>query len=128
VAYVAVLLWLTLAVLRTEEPVPNFVPFRLIVHSWNKGGAALLVNLVGNVVAFVPLGVLLPLVRRAPTSVLGVVVAGAALSAAIETLQYASGRRVADVDDVLLNASGALAGYALYLAARTLFGLARPTA
>jgi glycopeptide antibiotics resistance protein len=62
-----------------------------------------------------PLGFLLPAARRRPTRAWHVATIAASLSAAIEALQYASARRVTDVDDVLLNVAGGLVGYSALL-------------
>jgi glycopeptide antibiotics resistance protein len=111
--YLALLLTLTLVLFRAPEVgvEPNLAPFRSIARDWHAGGRNFLVNIVGNVVAFLPLGFLLPLVLRRPTRAWQVALMAAALSATIEALQFASGRRTADVDDVLLNVMGGLAGY-----------------
>lgn len=66
-----------------------------------------LVNVVGNIALFVPLGFLL--VTTLGDSVRRAMIGGALLSATIECLQYQIGR-AADVDDVLLNSAGALTG------------------
>ena len=52
--------------------------------------------------------------RRRAIRAWPVALLAAALSATIESLQFASGGRVADVDDVLLNALGACLGYAVF--------------
>jgi glycopeptide antibiotics resistance protein len=118
--YLAVLLDLTLVKFPQHDPSPHLTPFETISHDWRAGGEDFVVNFLGNLAAFVPFGALLPLVRTGRTSAGRVVATGAALSAAIELAQYASGRRVADVDDILLNASGALIGYAALRTARAL--------
>lgn len=66
-----------------------------------------LVNVFGNVALFMPLGFLL--VTALGDGVGRAVVGGALLSATIESFQYQIGR-AADIDDVLLNAAGALLG------------------
>jgi glycopeptide antibiotics resistance protein len=72
-------------------------------------------QLVGNIVAFVPLGILLPLVRPR-ISWAAVLLIGFALSLAIELGQLAVslyvgyGYRAADVDDVILNVTGTAIG------------------
>ena len=77
--------------------------------------------LIGNVVAFVPLGVLLPMATRR-WSALFVIGAGLALSVAIEVGQYAISSyigyayRQADIDDVIANVLGAAIGYLLFVA------------
>lgn len=73
-------------------------------------------NAVGNVVLFIPLGILLPLVwRRLRFS--GAVSIAIALSSSVEILQYVSSAwgsyRAADVNDVILNVFGACLGLAL---------------
>ena len=72
-------------------------------------------QLVGNVLLFVPMGLLLPFVW--PMSISARDIAGSALvmSATIEVIQYLQRfmgmKRSADVDDVILNVVGALIGY-----------------
>ena len=90
----------------------NFIPFKTIRHDLNKGGRDFWINFCGNVVYFIPAGALLPWVRSRPTSALRVALCALAVSASVETAQYVSGRRVADIDDVILNVSGALLGFA----------------
>jgi glycopeptide antibiotics resistance protein len=65
-------------------------------------------NLIGNVVLFVPLGFLglLALRRRVPV----VTVLVGALSVVIEGTQLMLGDRWSDIDDVLLNCTGAFLG------------------
>jgi len=69
-----------------------------------------LINVVGNVVMFVPVGALL--VAAVGDSVRRAVVGSALLSLTIECCQYQIGR-AADVDDVLLNTAGGLLGAVL---------------
>jgi glycopeptide antibiotics resistance protein len=114
VIYLLVLLWLTLLILPGDHPTPNLVPFSSIAYDLKKGGRDFQVNFLGNIVAFMPLGILIPLTRLRPTPAWHVAAWSAFLSAGIEVAQYFSGRRVADVDDVILNALGGLIGYAFY--------------
>lgn len=77
-------------------------------------------NIVGNLLLFVPIGLLTPLLwprwRRWGLPVL----LGLLLSLGIEFSQLFIGRG-ADVDDVWLNTLGALLGYGLFLLLRRLF-------
>jgi glycopeptide antibiotics resistance protein len=68
-----------------------------------------LLNLVGNVVMFAPVGFLMPLATR--LSLRGVVVVCVSLSVSVELLQLMLGRSL-DVDDVLLNTFGGALGAA----------------
>lgn len=109
--YLALLLLLTLAPpLRPTSDRINLVPLQSILAGLRRGGWQLYVNIIGNVLAFVPLGVLLPGVLRRHSWIVVVGIA-TATSAAIEVLQWALGLRVADIDDVLLNTLGAIVGY-----------------
>lgn len=77
-------------------------------------------QLVGNVFAFVPLGILLPLVR-VHGSWVSLLLIGLGLSTAIEVGQLAVsltvgyGYRAADVDDVILNVAGTVLGLAVFM-------------
>ncbi|WP_062137268.1 VanZ family protein [Demequina aestuarii] len=77
----------------------------------NERGSHPWLNLVGNVALFVPFGFLAACLVRAPFigRVATAFIFGLMLSASIEIAQYVLGR-VADIDDVILNTSGALAG------------------
>ena len=96
----------------------NLVPLRSIRRYITAPWPVVRVELLGNIAAFVPFGVLVPLAwghRLRWWQVLG---AGVALSVGIEVAQFALvPARVADVDDVLLNAPGVAAGLALACAA-----------
>jgi glycopeptide antibiotics resistance protein len=78
----------------------------------------------GNVLVFVPFGLLAPVVWRRARTWGGVVLAGLVLSLGIETVQlgvsllvgYAY--RVTELDDVLLNVAGVLLGFGLFVLAR----------
>ncbi len=86
----------------------NLVPLRGIVgQAHNPDPGLLVVNLLGNVLAFAPAGALaVPALRR---GLLGGTLAGTAVSVVIEVVQLGLGR-VFDVDDLLLNALGAALG------------------
>jgi glycopeptide antibiotics resistance protein len=126
-AYAALLIALTMLPLGTYPyPPPNPYPFATIGQLFGSDGLNLSVLrlIVGNVLAFVPTGTLIPLLaprRRSWVLVLGV---GLVASVAIELGQLGlSGLldytyRQSDVDDVILNVIGALLGYVAF----TIFG------
>lgn len=83
------------------------------------------VQVVGNLLIFAALGLLAPLRFPALASVPRVTALAAALSALIETAQYALRLdRVSSVDDILLNAGGAALAAVVTLASRTSYRLA----
>ena len=112
-AWLALFLDMTLRWFPERQPPVNLTPFRSIRHDWHAGGWHFWVNFCGNLAYFVPAGALLPLARARPTSAGQAALFALAVSVPVELAQYASGRRVADVDDVILNVSGALIGHAL---------------
>ena len=69
-------------------------------------------NLFGNVVLFLPFSFIAVWVFNM-SSVIKIALLACLLSIVIETLQYMTGWGVADIDDVLLNTTGAIAGYYL---------------
>ena len=118
-------LGITLLILPSDHPRPNLVPFRTMRHDWQAGGKHFVVNFLGNIFAFIPFGVLFPLSRSVPTRLSQAAVACLAFSTIVEALQFLSGRRVADVDDVLLNTLGGVLGFLLLHALRRWRGNAR---
>lgn len=115
VAYLVLLFALTMA---PPAYVPRqrvrLVPFVTIIRQFAKGGSGFLVNVPGNIVAFAPLGVLVPLCRDRLPSFTSTMLVGVLLSAGIELLQLGFTQRVADINDVLLNGFGTAVGYAGY--------------
>ena len=120
--YLIVLGNLTLFRFHQVNPDHNLVPGRTILHDLGHGGAELVINTLGNIVATLPLGALLPIVLpRRFSSAIRVAVAAFLTSLLIEVTQYCLGRRVADVDDLILNTLGGWFGYGLSLAWRWWF-------
>lgn len=105
----------------------NIVPFRSISRDVPKGGRGLWLNIVGNVAAFAPVGVLVYVLRGSHPSIWHAVLTAAALSIMAELAQFQSGRRYSDVDDVLLNTLGGAAGYTAALAIGILRHRRRPS-
>jgi glycopeptide antibiotics resistance protein len=105
---------------QTGERQANLVPFREIARSLSVLETRYgLLNLWGNVVAFIPVGVLglLALRRGSRRAWLIALGAGTALSVVLEVTQYGVGRS-ADVDDVILNGIGVGLGVVLAALAR----------
>ena len=115
VAYLVVLFVLTLGAFTHPGATRNLIPFRTMEHDIRKGGWEFLINFVGNLVVTLPVGWILPFFLGKRCSIGKVAMAAFALSSLIEILQGISHRRVADVDDVILNTIGGLLGYAGWL-------------
>ena len=131
-AYVLFMLWL-LFFGREEAPAGlpysqqlltrlNLVPFRtlglqlrlltefdrpwLIRHS--------VINLVGNIFLFIPLGIFLPKLHERLNSFPKVILTTAGIIAAVELIQLLTLLGSCDIDDLILNVPGAAIGYSIY--------------
>ncbi|WP_273835845.1 VanZ family protein [Guptibacillus sedimenti] len=93
----------------------NLVLFDSIKLMWESGSYWLILkNIIGNILLFMPLGFLMPLVSKKGKSFLIIGIIGFLTSTIIELLQYFVAHRIFDIDDILLNALGALVGYVAY--------------
>ncbi len=99
----------------------NFVPFRTIGNYWRyaPNSEYAVVNIVGNILMFVPWGLGLPLLWRKFQSIWAVMSASLLLPIFIEFCQLFIGRSV-DIDDVILNFTGGILGGLLCLILRRL--------
>jgi glycopeptide antibiotics resistance protein len=77
-------------------------------------------NLVGNTLMFVPVGIVYPIVYKKLNTHAKVLAAGAGFSLAIEILQLPFFDRVSDVDDLILNSLGYALGYLIYLGVKNI--------
>jgi glycopeptide antibiotics resistance protein len=111
--YVLFIFDLALLQFPSMNPAHNVVPFHSIIGDWTMGGREFVVNFVGNIVAFLPIGMMPALARRRWVGARAAALFSLFLSAAIEVAQYITGRRVADVDDLILNTLGGVLGYYL---------------
>lgn len=93
----------------------NLVPFHTIrnylLYYKNTGSWVSVVNLLGNVLIMVPLGVLLPILLPSMRHVWTFVPLAALVSVGVEYLQWRTATGAADVDDSILNFFGAILGY-----------------
>jgi glycopeptide antibiotics resistance protein len=99
----------------------NLVPFvhtiqgyRLLHYMPPKGQWDFFTNLFGNVALFMPLPFILIVLFRI-TNKYAVILIGASLSIAIEATQYFFQIGIPDIDDVLLNTAGVVAGLVCWL-------------
>lgn len=100
----------------------NLVPFkeirRFIVYRSVLGYKAVFLNIVGNVVAFMPFGFILPEVWDQLNRWYTITLMGFIFSLCIETAQLVGRVGSFDVDDLLLNTVGALIGYFVFVIAK----------
>ncbi len=95
----------------------NLVLFREIRRFWNYrdqiGLFAMFTNLFGNVIIFMPFGFFMPMASRY-SSCFSAVFYSFGLSLCVETFQLLTRVGSFDVDDLLLNTVGGLAGYVIF--------------
>lgn len=96
----------------------NLEPFRVLIETYNairylNLWQPFLINFLGNIVMFLPLGFFLPLLWKKFNHAWKVVGTGLLLSLAIEILQLPQ-MRSSDVDDLWLNTLGTALGYLLF--------------
>ncbi len=94
----------------------NFVPFASMVQLITETPLqTALLNIVGNLLLFMPFGFLMPVLFERLRSAPAVLWRAFAVSLAIEVVQIATRARATDVDDIIINVAGAMAGYVVYL-------------
>lgn len=79
-----------------------------------------LINLIGNTAMFIPLGIVWPAVFRELDTHTKAIAAGVGTSLLIEILQLPFYVRCSDIDDLILNSTGYLMGYGIYLLVKAL--------
>ena len=96
----------------------NLVPLKEITRYFRYyrtlGMPLFLINIVGNMVAFMPFGFFLPIISRRSRKWYNTVSSGLIFSLILETLQLIFKVGSFDVDDMLLNTVGAGLGFLVY--------------
>ena len=113
---VAVILWLTLLsreiLLGTQLVYHPFHAFESFWQDINRAG--LMGNFIGNIILFIPIGLLFPIVSDNKEWYL-TVLTGLIFSFIIEIIQFMTYRGCFDPDDILLNTIGTAIGFVLYI-------------
>ena len=105
----------------------NLVPFKSIesaIHSFDRYGfnSINVLNLAANLVLFVPMGFLLPLLISNPSFTRTIAIS-AMIIVGFEAIQFFAFLGVADVDDLIINLAGCTIGFLLYAMTRRLANL-----
>lgn len=72
------------------------------------------INIIGNILLFVPVGIIWPFCFKKLNSVGKTVLAGAGFTLLIEIIQLPLFGRCSDIDDMILNTTGVLIGALIY--------------
>ena len=124
--YCAGMLWLLFDRAGYETGIPywdqlkfNLVPFHTIHLFWDALRShtyrtAAVINLLGNILMFIPLGFLLPRVFPRLGRLRKTLLATAGIIVAVEVLQLLTLVGTCDIDDLILNILGAAIGYGIH--------------
>jgi glycopeptide antibiotics resistance protein len=101
----------------------NLTPFETIRLYYRRGVRSIDMykNIGGNILGFVPLGILLPLLFVSLRSWWKTTLTIFIISVLFETTQLITGWGFFDVDDMILNTTGGLIGYILFFLGRIVF-------
>ncbi|MBQ7358542.1 MAG: VanZ family protein [Lachnospiraceae bacterium] len=92
-----------------------FKTIRMYIEYWGRINS--FENLIGNIVIFIPYGLLLPLVWKKGKSLFSFLLSVLVFILGVELIQMWTNFGAFDVDDILLNLLGALIGYFVYFLA-----------
>ncbi len=91
----------------------NYWLFSGYVAAWNNRSFGEFQQIVFNLIMFMPLGFLLPLLGKQFQRAVPVVMVSFLISLGVETAQLLTARGIFDLDDLLHNTLGGLAGFSL---------------
>ena len=101
----------------------NLVPFKTVLQYFNRGTVSqFVVNIIGNLVCLMPLGILLPLNSEKQRRTWIFLLTCVLVVASVEILQFVTLSGSCDIDDLILNVSGAFLIY-LFTKNKEAFGL-----
>lgn len=110
----AVLISKNLVFQRDYGNILNLIPFRTISQELDGFSLRLFGNLVGNIILFIPLGIMLPAVKDGFQKFYICIPVICVFSLFVEMIQYLTRSGSADIDDMILNTVGGLIGFTLY--------------
>ena len=92
----------------------NIIPLKTIIEYMMRGDRVAMINLLGNIVAFAPMGIFLPILFDREKKLKNFILTNIAIILGIEILQFLTLSGSFDIDDFILNLLGALIVYSLY--------------
>ena len=101
----------------------NFIPLANTIIPYLEGELSIriaVINLLGNIIAFIPLGLFLSLLFKKYVKIKNAFWVSFTLSMLIEVVQLVFSIGYCDIDDVILNVFGSLLGVVLYYLFRNL--------
>lgn len=96
----------------------NLIPFKTILvflnFSYKLQLEIIITNIFGNIAAFIPMGLLLPIIFRPINNLKRIFYIVMLSTLTIEVFQYVLGVGTTDIDDIILNTLGGIIGFGLY--------------
>lgn len=112
----------------SNSPCINLIPLHSIMEYFQHFSLeTAMTEILGNVAAFLPIGLLLPILFEKLRSWKNILLCSLFLSVGIELIQFAEflitrvSSHVTDIDDVILNFTGGVLGYLLFLAVQAVW-------
>jgi len=100
----------------------NLYPFKTVIEfvsNTNKYKfGVLFINLIANVITFIPLGFFMTLLSRQSRKLTNIAVYSAIIIICIELGQFILNVGVLDIDDIILNTIGCILGFMIYKVAK----------
>ena len=96
----------------------NYIPFVETINMFKDnfmGIGNAIYNVVGNVLLFVPLGFLIPLLFKKKNKIFNIALYGFYASLAIEFIQLFTPINLTDIDDIIFNTLGAVLGFFIFI-------------
>ena len=104
----------------------NLIPFTTVFEMISKfrsgGRSTAVINLVGNVIMFVPLGFLVPFAFKIQRKLYRTLLLSFTAIFIMETVQFFARLGSFDVDDIILNLTGVLIGYLCFRVIKKIIG------
>lgn len=91
----------------------NLVPFKFLIETYDMGYREMMSQVVANIIMFVPIGLLLPIVLKKCREFKYTCLYSLLFTFSIEFVQYFIGRSC-DIDDIIMNFIGSVLGYGIY--------------
>ncbi|PKM52389.1 MAG: VanZ family protein [Firmicutes bacterium HGW-Firmicutes-7] len=102
------------------KTISNYIIYRSYVNP-----KTLIINIIGNIVAFMPMGFFVPILFRNKRTFLKVIIFSALVSLVVELLQYKLVVGSFDIDDIILNTVGGAIGYIIFNLTYKIYGFLR---
>ncbi len=100
----------------------NLTPFRTISRYWEDiRYQYAYMNILGNIVPFIPLGFLIPTISKKYINALKTIFISLICIIGIEIFQFLTMLGYFDIDDIILNTFGCIVGYGIYAGFRKIF-------